>query len=232
MGTEPSAPHAKVDDCWNRIGVSGDASCPELEKHVHCRNCPVYSQAAIAQLNVEIPAGYLERWTEHIAQTRAAPEDESSSCLVFRIGAEWLALPVAQVKEIAITRTIQPLPHRRDGVVLGLTSVRGELLTSISLEHLIGLEPVVERAAARHAWSARLIVVEHQGARTVFPVDEVHGIVRFQAGDLTAVPATVAKASASHIRALLPWQDQAIGVIDEWLLLRSVDRSLGTSTAI
>ena len=37
---------ASINDCWNRIGVRGDASCPELEQHVHCRNCPVYSAAA------------------------------------------------------------------------------------------------------------------------------------------------------------------------------------------
>ena len=30
------------DDCWNRIGISGDRSCPELVQHVLCRNCPVF----------------------------------------------------------------------------------------------------------------------------------------------------------------------------------------------
>jgi len=33
---------AAVDDCWNRIGVFGDKSCPQLERHIHCRNCEVY----------------------------------------------------------------------------------------------------------------------------------------------------------------------------------------------
>ncbi len=33
-------------DCWNRIGVNGDRSCPELTSFVHCRNCPVFAAAA------------------------------------------------------------------------------------------------------------------------------------------------------------------------------------------
>ena len=28
------------------IGVSGDRSCPELNSHIHCRNCPVFAGAA------------------------------------------------------------------------------------------------------------------------------------------------------------------------------------------
>ena len=35
-----------IDDCWNRIGVHGDKSCPLLSEHIHCRNCAVYSAAA------------------------------------------------------------------------------------------------------------------------------------------------------------------------------------------
>ena len=36
-----------ANDCWNKIGVRGDASCAELERHIHCRNCPTYSAAAV-----------------------------------------------------------------------------------------------------------------------------------------------------------------------------------------
>ena len=36
-----STSRSTIDDCWNRIGVRGDASCPKLDDYVHCRNCPV-----------------------------------------------------------------------------------------------------------------------------------------------------------------------------------------------
>ena len=35
---------ADAGDCWNRIGVNGDRSCPELTSFVHCRNCPVFAR--------------------------------------------------------------------------------------------------------------------------------------------------------------------------------------------
>ena len=49
--SDTSIPFARagLNDCWNKIGVRGDGSCPELARHVHCRNCPVYSASAAAK---------------------------------------------------------------------------------------------------------------------------------------------------------------------------------------
>ena len=45
---------AMIADCWNKIGVRGDGSCPELEKHIHCRNCPTYTAAASMLLDRDL----------------------------------------------------------------------------------------------------------------------------------------------------------------------------------
>ena len=60
--SDTSTPFARagLNDCWNKIGVRGDGSCPELERHAHCRNCPVYSAAAAQLLDAELPAGHLD----------------------------------------------------------------------------------------------------------------------------------------------------------------------------
>src|SRR5258706_164913 len=47
------------DACWNIIGVRGDGSCLELERYVHCRNCPVYAQGALAVLDGDAAAADL-----------------------------------------------------------------------------------------------------------------------------------------------------------------------------
>ena len=39
-------------DCWDKIGVSGDRSCADLEAYIHCRNCPVYAKAALQLLSL------------------------------------------------------------------------------------------------------------------------------------------------------------------------------------
>src|SRR5271166_6523855 len=96
----------KVNDCWNRIGTSGDGSCPELQTHIHCRNCPVFASAARTFFDRSAPANYLAEWTQWLAGSPAAGGYESAksgsldererdreliSVLIFRLGQEWLA---------------------------------------------------------------------------------------------------------------------------------------------
>src|SRR5690348_1829413 len=90
-----------LKDCWNRIGVRGDSSCPELERHVHCRNCPVYSSAATRLLDAQLPAGHLEEWTAHVARRPETAAAAVQSVVIFRLGAEWLALPTGVFREVA-----------------------------------------------------------------------------------------------------------------------------------
>ena len=81
------------EQCWNRIGVRGDRSCPELLKFTHCNNCPVFAAAGRRFLDAPSPAGYLDEWTTRLAARDDTREGDESSVLVFRLGDEWLALP-------------------------------------------------------------------------------------------------------------------------------------------
>lgn len=229
---EASAPPA-IDACWNRIGVRGDSSCPELERHVHCRNCPVYSAAAISLLDAELPDDYQSLWTPLIARKQAPVEPDTHSVVIFRVGAEWLALPTALFREIAGVRAVHSIPHRRNGVVLGVVNIRGELLACVSLRQVLGLEPAVAaRRQDRHrVLEARLLVIECEGGRCVCPVDEVHGILRFAARELVEVPATLSRAAATYVKAVLPWQSRSVGVLDGPLLFHTFNRSLSSATA-
>lgn len=214
-------------DCWNKIGVRGDSSCPELKQHIHCRNCPVYSRAAAGLLDAEPPPGYLDGWSGQIARKMARAELDVRSVLVFRIGAEWLGIPTAALQEIAAVRPIHSIPHRRDGVLIGLANVRGELLICISLERILRLEPAPETAAPpQRTVSRRLLVLRRDGSRAVCPADEVHGIERFGARELATVPATVAKAAATYTQAVLSWRGNAVGLLDDELLFHTINRCL------
>src|ERR1700722_380014 len=98
--------------CWNSIGVRGDGSCPELIQHVHCRNCPVYSEAASSILDTEITADYLAQSTRDVAREKIVSPAILLSVVIFRIGAEWLALPTSVIREIVDHRPIHSMPHR------------------------------------------------------------------------------------------------------------------------
>ncbi len=212
--------------CWNAIGVAGDRSCPELVEHVHCRNCPVYSAGATELLDRAASADDLDRWTVHVAQPGATADRDTESVVIFRVGVEWLALPTSAVTEVANLLPIHSLPHRPTGVILGVTSVRGELLVCVSIGRVLGLGPASE-ASAKPGVKAhqRLLVIRRDDVRAVCPVDDVHGIHRFHPRELTDVPATVARAAATYSKAILPWQGRSVGVLDDELMFHMLKRS-------
>jgi chemotaxis-related protein WspD len=217
-----------IDDCWNRIGVNGDASCPELHKHVHCRNCPIYATAATLMLNRDLPDDYRSYWTRHFAQPKKTEEDsEAQSAIIFRVGAERMALPTAVLQEVAELGAIHSLPHWRAGILLGLTNICGELLLCVSLGRLLGIEEVASPKTGKSGSAhRRLFVVCHERLRLTFPVDEVYGVHRHHPRDLQQVPATVNKAAATYTKAILPWQGKSVGYLDDGLILHALNRSL------
>ena len=216
---------APIDDCWNRIGVQGDMSCPELERHIHCRNCPVYGAAAARLLDSELPDGYVDERTSHYARMQLDESRATGAFTLFRIGAEWLCLPASAVSEITSMRTIHKLPHRAQ-VVLGVVNVRGELLICLSLAHLLGVDPAPAPREGDAIAYPRLVVMASDQGRLVFPVDEMHGIERFAPGALQEVPASIGKAAATYTSAMLPWGERSVGCLDAGLVLYGFHRGL------
>lgn len=213
-------------DCWNRIGVRGDRSCPELAEHVHCRNCPVYAGAAHRLLDAPAPAGYLEEWTGLFAQEKDEGARHERAAVIFRLAREWLALPAGLFREVAPLRPVHSLPHRRDGIVSGVVNVRGELLVCVALDRLLGVDAAGEGEAAARGVHPRLLVIGRKGERVVFRADEVHGIHRYDPSVLLPVPASLARASAGFTTAMLPWRERTVGCLDEQRLWQTLNRSL------
>jgi chemotaxis-related protein WspD len=217
-----------IDDCWNRIGVYGDGSCPKLREHVHCRNCPVYSSAAASLLDVEAPAGYLRGLTGIVAQGRPPAAPVTHSAVVFRIAEERLAFSTANFREIADTRAIHSLPHRRGGVVLGLVGVRGELIVCVSLRKLLGLPAGEDARPTRSVWDQRLLVVEREANRFAIPVDEVYGVERYREADLQPAP-IAERAGPTYATSVLSWENHSVGLLDDELLFQTLGRSLSST---
>ena len=223
----PTPKLVPVADCWKTIGVRGDASCAELKKHIHCRNCPVYGVAASALLDAAPPADYLEHWTRQVAQPSAPAPSDKHCVLIFRVDTEWLAVSASVVKEIVGRRNIHSLPHRRDGTVLGLANVRGELLVCFSLRHVLNIEPCGgHRHENQRRAEERLVVLQRDGGPLVCPVDEVFGMQHFRAHERTPTPATVDKAAGTYTRAMLRWQMKSVGLIDDELLFNAMSGRL------
>lgn len=198
-------PPAESADCWERIGVcGGDRSCAQLAEFIHCRNCPVFAAAGARLLDRAAPAGYRAEWTRHFAAAKAAAAAGKQSGVIFRVGAEWLALPPLAVQEVVERRAIHSLPHQRNQFILGLANVRGELVVCVSIARLLGSESRPRESG----W--RLLVTNWRGQRTAFPVDEVFGLHRFHPQEFQAAPAP----GAAFALGVLKLGGRIVGVLD------------------
>jgi chemotaxis-related protein WspD len=215
-------------DCWNHIGVSGNGTCPELVKVVHCRNCPVYAAGGRSLLEREPPAEYLREWTQTLAEEK--DEDTAAdtlSVLIFRLGSAWLALPTHVCQEVAEMRPIHTLPHRSGPVLLGLVNIRGVIRLCVSLSELLGLEPTDDTAATtnRNA-QACLVVIARESDHWVMLVDELYGIQRLPLSAVRDAPVTLAKATPRLTKGVIDWQEKGVGYLDDELLFLALRKNV------
>jgi chemotaxis-related protein WspD len=227
----PDLADAPAASCWNEIGVMGDHSCPELVTAIHCRNCPVFTAAARAFLDRPAPPGYLAEWTRLLQGPALDPGDESSGprrglgAIVFRLGAEWLALRATVVVEVTPIRPVHRIPHRSNGTLAGLVNLRGQLHLCVCLHALLGTEPPEPAAARSRERSARMIVIRRASESWVFASDEVLGVPRVPPESLQNVPATLANPAVSFSQAVFTWQGRSVGLLDDLRLFDAL-RSL------
>jgi chemotaxis-related protein WspD len=226
----PVAAVTAVVDCWRTIGVlGGNQTCLELETQVHCRNCPVYAEAAAKLLDRAQPPGYREEWTRRLAERRSEGAAGRKSVVLFRAGGDWLGLATEVLQEVAERRVIRSLPHQRNEAILGLVNVRGELLVCLSLSRLLGLEsspaPVAGKGTADVHSAARLLVAGRHGQRQAFLVDEVSGIHHLQLPDGRETAARFVSGGNKFTRALLEWQGRSVVLLDDEHLFNTLDQS-------
>jgi chemotaxis-related protein WspD len=223
---QPDRPVAP-GDCWQRIGVAGDRSCPELTAFIHCRNCPVFTQAARTFFDRPAPEGYLAEWTRWLAdpdrlgrreetgRTReeASGDDqdqrEGISVLIFRLGGEWLALRTRAVVEVTTPRPVHRIPHRSNRVLTGLVNLQGQAQLCVSLHGLLGVDAP--------ASSPRLVVLhDRDRAETwAFGADEVLGVHRVPRSQWQSVPSTLVNPAVGFSQIVLSWNGRSIGLLDD-----------------
>ncbi|WP_130911708.1 chemotaxis protein CheW [Pseudomonas sp. Sample_9] len=210
-----------IDDCWNRIGIHGDKSCPLLEEHIHCRNCSVYSAAATRLLD----RYSLQQDQREAVVSKVEIDVKTRSLLMFRLGEEWLGLATRTLVEVAPLQAIHSLPHQRSRALLGVANVRGALVACLSLVELLDLGASVAPAGGGRIMPRMLIIAAH-GGPVVVPVDEVDGIHAIDERILDAASQSGAQASAKYTRGVLQYRGRSLRWLDEEQLLSAVTRSL------
>lgn len=217
-------------DCWNRIGVWGDRSCPELDGVVHCHNCPIFRAAGRRFLASPAPEGYQDDWTARLAAEEDQEVADRQGVLIFRLGDEWLALPVAALHEVLSIRAIHRIPFH-GGLLAGVVNVRGELHLAIRMDHLLGITARAkeegDRAPAPGGKSVPRLLLAGRGAETwVFRVEEVDRVHRLANREVKPVPPTLRRAATRYTRGVFNSKDRAVGLLDEGRLFEVLRTSV------
>lgn len=218
---------ACVIDCWNRIGVTGDRSCPELETYDHCRNCPVFSSAGRSLLDRPTSIESLRENSLSIEMAPPRGRARVQSFVLFRLGYERLAMPTAAFEQIYEPQSIHRVPHCKSRILLGLVNLGGDLHLCVSLSKLFGLQQGEEAGFQQgRTVYPRLAVIGDGEGRWAFPTDEIYGVHRCNLERIKPPPATVSKSTAPYISGVLDWYGDRAGVIDEQRLFNDLKRSV------
>jgi chemotaxis-related protein WspD len=221
--TEPLRQLPVVDECWSRIGVRGDRSCPELRTVEHCHNCRTFARAAEVLLDRPIDAAYLEERAKFVAEPMARSAELLLSAVVFDVGAETYALEGKTIVEVTEARALHRVPRRTNTIFRGLVNVHGQLELCFSLAGLLGLEEGSEPPAGA---PRRVVVAELDGRRAVLLVDRVRGAQRFEKGAVRDVPATSARRTLPLVHSVLVDGDLRIGLLGTESLRTGIEESL------
>jgi chemotaxis-related protein WspD len=210
-------------DCWNSIGVKGDRSCEKLREAIHCHNCAVFADAARTFLDRPAPPGYLNEITDALSRTADARARDSLSVVVFEIGDQLLAIDTHAVVEVTSPRAPHRVGHRTGRIFAGVVNIHGQLELCCSLGGLLQIDAArVPSAGAR----ARTLLVERDGFRWAFEVAAVHGVHRFEAEDVSLVPATSQQDATSYMRHVLRFGERNVGYLDLDKTFRALELSL------
>ncbi|MCE5248711.1 chemotaxis protein CheW [bacterium] len=211
--------------CWEETGVYGNKTCTKLDELSHCRACPIYARYGKSLFDREIPPEYLKERTEILSRKKRTEIPGTDSVVVFRISDEWLALRIAYFEEVNNTRPVHSVPFRTNSIFRGLVNINGELIPCVSIETILGI-PAGDGAHSTENVMKRMAVVEKNGERFVFSVNEVLGVRRITPDDLTKTPATISKSSHGLTGGLFTIDERTVGLLDEDRFFDSLQESI------
>ena len=215
----------ETNNCWKQEGIWGNGSCVELKQVINCRNCKIYSAAGRNLLERKPPVGYVEEWTKILAEEKIIRNQKNISVVIFRCGTECLALSTKVFKEITQMRIMHSLPHKSNTTLLGMVNIRGEIQLCVSFHGLLDLKK--DNAILKNKnfnTFKRMVVIEKEGKKWVFPVDEIYGIYHFNQEAIGNVPVTVSKTAANFTKGIVNWQEKRVGFLDEELLFATLKK--------
>jgi purine-binding chemotaxis protein CheW len=160
----------------------------------------------------------LERRAQSLALESSEEEvTDSLSMLLFRIGDEWYAIRVGDVREIFQEYDVTALPCTPP-FILGVTNVRGEILSVTDPALLTGLGKIVGTDGAQPP----AVVVTSGGVTTALVVDEIGDIVEVSNTSIEPPVSMIDRAQAAFVVGSVFIDGMMVGLLDAGRVLEPV----------
>ena len=167
--------------------------------------------------------------TAHYAKARLADDVATASLFMFRLGAEWLALPTSLLVRVATPPAVHSLPHRPGAAGAGLVNVGGDLIVHVSLHGLLGIPaditPAGEPVAGKRS-TPRLVVLGDTRGPLAITVDAVWGVHHYDPALLRAAPPTLTRAPTSFTTAMLEVDGHMVACLDAVRVMDALSSAL------
>ena len=125
----------------------------------------------------------------------------------FYLAQEYFGLNILQVQEIQQPQSVTPVP-RAPRHVLGLISLRGQIIPLLDLRRLLGI------SGERTTKNPYHIVVQSAGVVASLEVDRIGDVIDVSKEQYKAPPESVRSVDREYLRAVYPMENGLLSVLD------------------
>jgi chemotaxis signal transduction protein len=140
--------------------------------------------------------------------------------LLFRLGRRWFAMDVRAIEEVALKGPVTRVPTAPNHI-LGVTLLRGRLVTVLSLEQMIGGAGML--SAENPVTLPRLVVARHGAHELALVAEEIGGMIEPQGLGGRARPLD----APDFVREEFDWQGGRVALLDARQLFATTARQAG-----
>jgi chemotaxis signal transduction protein len=163
-----------------------------------------------------------ERPSVSPAPSESAREAASTTIMLLRLGTRWFGVDVRFIEEVALKGEVTRVPTAANHI-LGVTTLRGRLLTVVSLEQMLGGDGMLSRETT--ATLPRLVVVRDGEYEMAVVAEGIAGMTDY-------VPAPDPGSDhpprrSGFVRDQFDWHGNQVSLLDAPLLIAAAAKLAG-----
>lgn len=162
----------------------------------------------------ETRAEILRKRAARLSQAENIEPAVTDRVMIFKVAGEHYGLRIDCASEVFTPDLITPVPGSRPEIV-GITNLRGEIVTVISLAGMLDPE-----AGPSDAGSHIIVAVVDEATAGLL-IDDIVGIYDIPADSIDPPLNTIAGKRAEYIVGECAWQDGLVGILDAAAILGS-----------